>query len=477
MPAQTAVSGLMGKLGNRLVTAANKHAKDEADYGNMELPGGIDNGIAQLYDVKFGQYKEGTDLAGEYFFLASGVVKAPVEFNGMKVEGLHTRIGPEPMCDTPRAGGKRKTLEDHLAWVQNMMRILLLPAGATPQQKEQVARMLSGDQLEKTALLLKTKKPHFRFRTWKPDKTVIGENPDTGRFQLYAEDDNGNRKLQRADQSWDTLEDAQRANPWAGNEPRVQHMWAGLVDFKAPAPSAAVNDNSAVARNGTTAPAQTQVAAASPSKPAPSKPAPAAPKPSTPAKPSAPSKPAPAPTPANEAEPEAFDETNDLGGLVAKADDDDPAVHLPARKELKEGALRAGYGEEEIEAVAGWADVAAMIGSPKQEAPELVVDDGADEPAAGDDGEPAGEAEPEAAPEPEPEGYTPRKDDVVFYRPKVKKDGKLVPAAKAVEHEVLSVDLKKKTVTLKNLDTGKVLAGADGKPFPLPWDKLEAEPA
>lgn len=62
MPGQVKTSGLMAKLGNRLDQAVQNHAGDEANYGFVRLPGGIANGVAQLSECGFKQYEAGTPM-------------------------------------------------------------------------------------------------------------------------------------------------------------------------------------------------------------------------------------------------------------------------------------------------------------------------------------------------------------------------------------------------------------------------------
>jgi hypothetical protein len=171
MPVKRTTSGLFGKLGAKLATAVEAHREDEIVLaGGIDLPAGIDFGIAQLVDCKFSVYKEG-DNKGEYFFYAAGVVMSPEEItdgNGsmIPIKGLRTQIGPEPICDTPKAMGKKKTLDDHVKYVTDELRKL----GAEGAE-------LSGENLEATANALKETKPFFRFRTWKGEKTDAFPNP------------------------------------------------------------------------------------------------------------------------------------------------------------------------------------------------------------------------------------------------------------------------------------------------------------
>lgn len=157
-------SALFQKLGSRLATAHNKHKDDETTFaGGGELPAGIENGIAQLVECKFDQFKQG-DLKGEYFFYAAGIVVSPVAMpDGLKVAGLRTSI-MEPLCDTPNRS--RATMDDHLGWIYNELRKLGV---ATTD--------IDPSNLETIAAALKEAQPHFSFRTWKGEPTKEYPNP------------------------------------------------------------------------------------------------------------------------------------------------------------------------------------------------------------------------------------------------------------------------------------------------------------
>ena len=184
---------LMAKIGKKGTAAVKKRKGDpvSADSGSS-LPAGIENAIAQLTDCYFGQYKPGTKYEGEFFFRAVGTIISPKVFEGVPIEGCQTSI-IEPCCDTPDAGGKRKTLEDRIAFILNEMRKLGLDTSEA-----------TAEQLENMAEVLKTSKPYFRLRTWKGDKQTTG--------------------------------------PYAGKEPRVNEVWGGEVDMEALAEAVATTE-------------------------------------------------------------------------------------------------------------------------------------------------------------------------------------------------------------------------------------------
>ncbi len=181
MPKKTSNSELLQKLGERGQKSFEKHKRDETIFDTSgQLPAGIEGGIAQLVSCKFGIYAKGKDK-GKPFFTATGVVKHPEEFNGERLAGGHTKIGPEPMCDTPTRS--RKTFDEHMAWVINQLQLL----GVITSDIE-----FLGD-LDGILILLQDQKPHFRFRTWKGEKQTEG--------------------------------------PFAGREPNTQEVWQGQVDY------------------------------------------------------------------------------------------------------------------------------------------------------------------------------------------------------------------------------------------------------
>lgn len=175
MAKQTGKSSVSGKFGKQF----NKAKENEVDYGSTgDLPGTIEMGIAKLTSCRFGVYKSG-DNAGEYFFYASGVVQSPEEANmidkdgnvtgTMRIKGLATKIGPEPICDTPNAKGKKKTAQDHIDWVVNEFKKLGVETDDIDFSEEGMA--------ESVAKMLEESKPLFRFRTWQGKATPEYPNP------------------------------------------------------------------------------------------------------------------------------------------------------------------------------------------------------------------------------------------------------------------------------------------------------------
>lgn len=176
---QRAASGLMAKYGQDFVKAAEVHKADEVEFSGFgDLPPGIEGGIAQLQDCKFDIFKNG-DNKGEYYFFAQAVVVSPeyatqYDLDGnptgqVKVAGKYTKIGPEPVCDTLKSLGQRKTQADHLGWIQNEMKKLL--------GKDADPEMVSGLNIEATAAALQEAQPHLSFRTWRGKPSEDFPNP------------------------------------------------------------------------------------------------------------------------------------------------------------------------------------------------------------------------------------------------------------------------------------------------------------
>jgi hypothetical protein len=193
-----------------LANAHKQHANDATTYGNPQLPKGIERGIARLKDVRLGVYQEG-DNKGKLFFMAQGIVKDPEEFEGKKIAGLLTKIGPEPLCDTPKSNGKRKTAAEHYAWVLNILRGLGVKTVGTEIT-----------QLPQLMEVLNKTRPHFYFRTWAADKETLEQR--NGKFAVMRKG--------RVYREYATEDMARRNHPGLDKDPMVQHEWNGVTDWK-----------------------------------------------------------------------------------------------------------------------------------------------------------------------------------------------------------------------------------------------------
>ena len=234
MPKAVVQSSFTQEMAGVLQGAHEEHKGDEADYGNVGLPAGIDNGRAILNKMEFRKVREGRAGEGGWEFFASGIVQFPESFNGIKTKNQRTFI-TEPLYDTPTRS--RKTVKEHYAFCLNQMRILGVDTkGLQYAQVEAVAAGLVQAQKE------------FAFQTFKMPKQDI--KMQDGKWHLVAVDDNGNPVGKSLGGPY-TSEAAGRAqNQYAGREPLVNHRWMGEV---APSsngqagPEAGFNDKTAAA--------------------------------------------------------------------------------------------------------------------------------------------------------------------------------------------------------------------------------------
>lgn len=222
MPKQTAkTGGLAAKYADKGRKAVASHREDETKYqAGMGLPAGIEDGLAQLTKCYFGVYEKGDGLVGEYYFRAEGTIIEPKSHNGVKVEGRMTSL-MEPMCDTPTRS--RKTIDDHVAWVLNEMRKLGLDT-----------RNLQFDDLETAAAQLQEAAPLFSFRTWAGAKDEIVQKD--GKWFVF-----NNGKQKAGPYSNETA--LKGANPYAGQEPRVNEVWNGVASDQTPPAANAASDS------------------------------------------------------------------------------------------------------------------------------------------------------------------------------------------------------------------------------------------
>ncbi len=408
MAGMKGVSGLAAKLGDRGRQAWEETKHEEAKLSNFgEMPPGV-NGIAKLVDCKFDVVKaeKDKDRAGEYYFYAAGIVVEPEVFtdnkgNVHRLRGMRTSITC-PMYDTPERQG-RQTVADHVQWVQNQLKLLGVQAD-----------QIGVEDLEGTAAMLKesaepgNQPVYFKFRTWAGNATPQYPNP------------------------------------------RTNHDWQGAVpDYTEPEadPAAGVTDNTApaTAPAAARAPAQ-QRPAATPTHAgngratiAAAQRAPATTQRQQGATTGQQRQGAKTAAPANVAAkvlqaagmPELaggqqFNEFGDLDTLLKRANANDQK----AAKELSEIAVKAGIPEEDVTNADSWDSVVQMITEAN---------------AGGDQqNDEAGGAEGDGAEAVEV-------GNVCQYRatnPKTKK-----PNAKMSDVEVVSINAKKQTATVKDLAT------------------------
>jgi hypothetical protein len=421
MPANRATSGLMAKLGAAGRQAFEAHKGEDTQYSNFgELPAGL-NGVAKLKDCKFIQIKEGKKNAGEYMFQAVGIVISPEEFkdadgNTHRVAGGRTAI-MEMMCETPESKG-RKSLGEHMAWVQNELRKLGLET-----------KDMSADDLETSCAALEQTDVYFKFRTYKFPKKNPG---DPGYNPQY---DGPDAPPPRVNHSWDGLMPE-------GYEPPETDALTGAEDNSAAAPPAAAPNQQARtaapsnrasqvngARTASTSAApvtgagRTPVASSKPATAPAASPKPQAAKPAV--RPAGVKQQPPAPPPPPPAE--EFNEFGDVNTLLEQANGGDEQ----AANQLAQMAIQAGATEQQVKDATDWQAVV-----------DLIINANGGDASGG-----------------------PNLGDVVGFKPFNPKTKR--PEAKAVDCEVTAVDLDGGTVNLRNLNSNLEYVN-------VPWDKLEA---
>lgn len=354
-------SSLFQKYGKKLVDSAQKHKDDPVEYGGFRsLPGNIKNGVAQLTECYFDQFKDDSDMkqadgskaVGQYYLRCAATVLEP-DFgpDGSPAKGLVTSV-MIPICEKGVKRGKEIIDFDMcIKKVQNQL------------------KALGGDDFDVSDLdvaveaLAATAAPEnqhifFRFTTSEmPARPPEYPNPRV--FENWYE--------------------------------RIEN-YEGAAGGDNPAPDA--NDQSEDGDTGG----------------------------------------------GNEAadEPSGVDYSaeEDLDVLVAgagEAGNDNPTDDETAAQErLKQLAEEAGVAEDDVKNADDWQAVANLITSAKE----------------GDT------SEPEAAP--------PKVGEVRHYFPL---DSKNKPAKKPIEVKVLTIKGGKATV--KDMDKGKPIVGADKKPLQI----------
>ena len=180
------MADILGARSKQIVEGVSK--KPVVHTGNMKLPDGIENGVAQLVAAGFQKIASGAN-AGKPIFVARGIVKHPVTHNGLTVKGQGT-IVTEHMYETPTKA--RKTVEAHLHWVRDF----LVGMGVKAET------LTDPSKYDAALKLLLSVKPHFSFRTWRGKKKL----PGTAGYNPTYDGPNA-------------------------PEPQVQEQWGGRVEF------------------------------------------------------------------------------------------------------------------------------------------------------------------------------------------------------------------------------------------------------
>lgn len=421
MPGVKKNTPLAKKLGAK-VTAAHKANKDKPpEAGNAKLPSGIEGGVAKLTMIKIDEYKTG-DLKGQPYFMAQGVVRLPVSHKGVPCRGRHTQIMPIPLCDTPTKA--KKTFAEHYADMLNHLKLLGVDTAATDgdMTPEEVDEFLQAAMVE----LVNPENPtFFTFRTWQGKKTEIVQRQGKW-YAVQGESTRGG--------PYPNQEAAKKANPYADRDPMVNETWDGRCDAPADEGEAPMDDS---AQAGDDAPAtETEDAGA-------------------------------APPDDTETATAAEEPQEDWDAVVAAADADPSgktSAGKAACKKLIDLGLSLGIDKAAIAGADNWAAVLEMIQAAQAPA-------GDEEAPSADEEAPAEEAPADETP------AAPVKGSVVKWCWKTKEgkpmtDPKTKKPLKPSDHEILTVNLKNETVTLKNLTSEKQVV-KDGKAHPIPWGQLE----
>lgn len=428
-------------LGSRFKANAPK----EIDYGRqyIDLPGDIRNGVAELVEAKIGQYQSGQNEGKDFLYLAGVVIspKTAVEvkkiWKGGKAEVVSTEVltikGQRtsimiPLCETSNKDGSKTT--DEATNFQTASNELMKLAGA-----ECLEGVDDDDALNNLLNELKNMDPPIRFKFSTRSKEPTAVYPESGVWP----------------HSWHGTE----------NLPEVEDEGDDIQDDNEPADEPAEEET---------------------------------PKKGPPTKAATPAKASP-----KKAEPEPEAEVpfgDDLDDLVADANGTDKKKKVVATNRLKELAMAAGNAEDDVDNAENWEAVAEMCrgdaaGGDEGASDEPAVDyvaigkkaDKNDKAAVkelvaaakaaglNDDdyeswtllgealaAEGGGEAEAEAE-------FEPQEDVVYLWKGPNDK--------KAKEYEVASINAKKKTVTLKDSDTMKIVNDPKTKtPLNVAWDEL-----
>jgi hypothetical protein len=184
MPAATAKSKLLSKIGPNADAIVKKHANDETKVGGFQnLPVGL-KAVCKLMTCKFVELDKDTKIknskgqpaVGEFQFRAQAVIVEPEVFDKMKVKGRQVWLF-EPVFDTKKGDDTIFSQEDHIANILNEMRKL----GGDEYTKD-----CGANDLEALAKGLEELKPHFHFSTsLREGRTVAGKKMPDGVWENW----------------------------------------------------------------------------------------------------------------------------------------------------------------------------------------------------------------------------------------------------------------------------------------------------
>lgn len=159
MPPKSAKS-VLSKLGDKARKTFEESKKKEVNYGNMELPEGLENAIARLVECKFGLVDKG-DNKGKPFYYAAGIVEEPEEFVDEK-GNKHRVAGQRTSVTITIADSKNATEDQAIEKVTNEFGKLGVDmTNVSLDDLETIAEGLAATKNDPNNRI------YFKFRTWK----------------------------------------------------------------------------------------------------------------------------------------------------------------------------------------------------------------------------------------------------------------------------------------------------------------------
>lgn len=141
-----------------------------------DLPGGIENGIAQLFECTFKKYNTGENKDNFYLY-AAGTIATPQKIGDISLVGRETVI-KEPLCSTPKH--PRKNVDAHVEWIIDLFRRMGVEASLL--EKLCGDEEATFDDLKDAAKALKVAAPHFEFSTSQDKPATKGPYKDKPAF-------------------------------------------------------------------------------------------------------------------------------------------------------------------------------------------------------------------------------------------------------------------------------------------------------
>jgi hypothetical protein len=318
------------------------------------LPMGVDNGLARLVEIKFGEFQKG-DNQGKPYALPMGVCKFPKSVGDVITEGLYTSLNPIPLCDTGKPG-----TEQFVPMKENLKELTFVAKRLMGWKQGDDVTPYVGNNLWSTIAHLNATRPTFRFKTWGYQKEEPKQLPN-GKWTVFV----GGQQSKRKPKVYPTLDalKADPANKYIDREPRINHEWGEAVDVpdEVHTPGAGTEYTEAEGHDDMGADLEVPEEAPAPVKTVTKVVTNPAPRlaPATVTKPGF-KKPAPKPEPEPEPEPVVeYSDDEDLASLGERADNGDSV----AEGKLIEFATAAGIEQDAEGNFPGnsWAELATMI--------------------------------------------------------------------------------------------------------------------